>query len=386
MKINRHLKITGLIIFSIFLRFGLIKLLGEHNSFWVKILGIIFILALGVWIIKNTAEIIEETSEVLHERTKLAGGMLHAFGTAFPDMALGVVAAITSLGFMKTDYSQAISFAIIAAATTFGSNIYNIGYALWCVFRQNSANKNGIAIPIYPLIKSSGTVAPIKDHLQKPALIELDTSMDILCALTVLTAVVALSMVLFGQKPAPANIKGDLYQLIRPVGFFIFILSVAVIYAFRKSKKTEESHNDVEKDEGEEYYRNNKNSIIWLHLLFAGIAIIFAASGMVQAIKILCDSTGLPFVIAGVLAGLIGCLAEMIGVHNMTVNPRGRIGDAVVGVAMDNIITTLGASVVAIIGGIFLGGTALILIFVIILTLNTVLIWQISKLKNYVLI
>jgi len=70
---------------------------------------------------------------------------------------------------------------------------------------------------------------------------------------------------------------------------------------------------------------------------------------------------------------------------NFTVNPKGRIGDALVGVAMDNIVTTMGASIVAVMGGIFLGGNALILIFVIILALNSVLIWQISKLKNYFL-
>jgi hypothetical protein len=53
--------------------------------------------------------------------------------------------------------------------------------------------------------------------------------------------------------------------------------------------------------------------------------------------------------------------------------------------AMDNIVTTMGASIVAIMGGIFLGGNALILIFVLILTLNTTLIWQIAKLKNFYL-
>lgn len=55
---------------------------------------------------------------------------------------------------------------------------------------------------------------------------------------------------------------------------------------------------------------------------------------------------------------------------------------AVVGVAMDNIVTTLGAAIVAMIGGIFLGSNALILIFVIILAANTLLIEQISRLKN----
>jgi hypothetical protein len=45
----------------------------------------------------------------------------------------------------------------------------------------------------------------------------------------------------------------------------------------------------------------------------------------------------------------------------------------------------MGASIVAIIGGIFLGGSALILLFVLIITLNTILIWQISRLKNFFL-
>lgn len=383
MKRDKFLNIIILIIASLFLRFELIKLLGIISG-WIKIGDIILILAIGIWIIKSTAQIIEETSEVLQERTKLAGGLLHAFGTAFPDMVLGVVAAVTSLGFRRTDYAQAISFAIIAAATTFGSNIYNIGYAIWCVFRQNLANKKGMAITMYPFTKAGGIVKPVKEHPEKPALIELDTSIDVLCALSVLTASVALSMVLFGRKPSPPGMNGDLYQLIRPVGFLIFILCVAVMYSFRKSKKIAETAIDKE-NEDEEFYRSRSNFFIWTHLFFAGCAIVFAASGMVQAIKVFCDITGLPLVVAGVFAGIIGCLGEIIGIHNMTVNPRGKIGDAVVGVAMDNIITTLGASLVAIIGGIFLGGNALILIFVITLALNTVLIWQISKLKNYFL-
>lgn len=61
---------------------------------------------------------------------------------------------------------------------------------------------------------------------------------------------------------------------------------------------------------------------------------------------------------------------------------KGRIGDTLVGVTMDYIVTILGASVVAIMDGIFLGGNSLILIFIIILTANTLLIEQISRLKN----
>jgi len=75
----------------------------------------------------------------------------------------------------------------------------------------------------------------------------------------------------------------------------------------------------------------------------------------------------------------------MLVIHNYTVNPKGRIGDALIGVGMDNIVTTAGAAIVAIMGGIFLGGSSLIVIFVLILGMNTVLIGQVSQMKNYFL-
>lgn len=132
--------------------------------------------------------------------------------------------------------------------------------------------------------------------------------------------------------------------------------------------------------------QKKSNVVIFLHLLFSGVAIWLAAETMVNVVKVFSDITGLPFVVTGILAGVIGCMGEMIVIHNFTINPKGRLGDAIVGVAMDNIVTTIGASLVAVMGGIFLGGNALILIFVVILMLNTMLIWQISKLKNYFLI
>jgi len=45
-------------------------------------------------------------------------------------------------------------------------------------------------------------------------------------------------------------------------------------------------------------------------------------------------------------------------------------------------VITMGAAIVAIMGGIFLGGNSLIIIFVVILASNTVLVQQISRLKN----
>lgn len=107
------------------------------------------------------------------------------------------------------------------------------------------------------------------------------------------------------------------------------------------------------------------------------------AETMVEAVNHGCLLFHIPVVIGGTLAGIIGCLAEMIVVYKFTVNPVGRIGDAVVGVAMDNIITIIGASIVALLGGIFLGGSSLIVIFVLILTVNMLLVWQVSELKDF---
>ncbi len=382
---NRFVHIAILLICALFLRFFLESFISDDYSFLIRMASIIIILLFGgFFVLKGVAKVIEETTEVLSERTKIASGLLQSLGTAFPDMVLGVVAAIVSLSLVKTDYPRAINFAIIAAATTFGSNIYNIAHATWCVFRQNIANKEEKNVLMFPYTKIGGHVIPMKNHKTKPSLPEIDTSVDILNTLTILTAIVAISMVIFGQVATPPpNMKGDLYQLIRPVGGVVLLLCIVIMFYFRKSKREHIIEKEIEKEE--KYYSKKSTWLILTVLLISGISILFTAESMVKAVEAFCDITGLPFVIAGVLAGVIGCIGEMIVVHNFTVNPKGRIGDALVGVAMDNIVTTMGASIVAVMGGIFLGGNALILIFVIILTLNAVLIWQISKLKSYFL-
>jgi uncharacterized membrane protein len=298
-------------------------------------------------------------------------------------MVLGIVAAIISLRLRNTDYAAAINFAIIAAATTFGSNIYNIGYAIWCVFRQNSANKLGKQINMFPFLKKVGTVKPMSQHISLPAMEEIDISMDVLNALTLLTMIVAISMVIFGRiANPPAGITGDLYQLIRPVGLIVLIFAIVIIFHFRKTRRKKSPVPEIKEEE--RYYEHKSGLTIWLHLLISGGAILLAAEAMVTAVETFSVITGLPFVISGVLTGVVGCLGEILVIHDYTTNPNGRIGDALVGIGMDNIVTIMAAAVVAIIGGIFLGGDALILIFVLILTLNSVLMWQISKLKNYI--
>jgi len=379
---NRLVRIALLLIAALFLRFYLPGFLEEGHAVWLRIVDVILIIGIGTFVLKEIAQVIEETTEVLSDRTKLASGLLQSLGTAFPDMVLGIVAAIISLSLVKENYGLAINFAIIAAATTFGSNIYNIAHAILCVARQNTANKKEGPVPMVPGIKKTGMVIPMKDHQTKPSLKEIDASIDILNVLTILTTVVVLCMVIFGQVKSPVpTVSGDLYQLVKPLGLVILVLCILAMYHFRKTKR---SHILVEEVQEEEtYYQKKPTWFILSYLVVSGVTILFAAESMVHAVQIFCSITGTPFVVAGVLAGVIGCIGEMIVVHNFTVNPKGRIGDALVGVGMDNIVTTMGAAIVAVMGGIFLGGNSLILIFVLILALNTVLIWQISKLKSY---
>lgn len=382
---NKILLVFTLLLFSTFLNFGLTPFLNQSFSDAIRVTTSVLIIIFGAFfVLKKSADIIEETTDVLHERTKIAGGVLQSFGTAFPDMVLGIVAAITSLKLRSIDYSLAVNYAIIAASTTFGSNIYNIGHAVWCVYRQNLANLLNKPVLMFPKIKKGGLVIPILEHKIKPSIKEIDTATDVLVALTILTAIVAISMVIFGKVISiNTEVTGDLYQLIKPVGLLIFVLSALTIFSFRKSKRNSLHVEDISIDE--RFFRNKSTLVIWVVLLISGLAILLAAESMVHSIQVISEITHVAVVVTGVLAGIIGCLGEMIVVHNFSIHPQGRIGDAIVGVAMDNIVTIMGASIVAIMGGIFLGGNALILIFVIILTLNTVLIWQIDKLKSMVI-
>ena len=383
MKHSQLFKITTYIVMALVLRFFIVDQMLDGAENWVvQIATIIITFIIGIgYVFRGTANVIEETTDVLKDRTKLAGGLLQSFGTAFPDMVIGVVAALISLKVRDTDPVRAINLAIIAAASTFGSNIYNIIHAAWCIHRQNLANYLKHSILMFPPFKVGGTLLPIDQHLKKPSLIEMDNAIRILLSLTLLTAFVAISMVMFGQVTGiNSGINGNIYQLIRPVGVILLLICIAVLYIFRKSHHPESPIEEI--IEEEKYYGTQSSWIIWLDLILSGIAILFAAESMVKCMEVFSELTHIPFVITGILAGLIGCFGEMLVVHNFSVNPKGRIGDAIVGVAMDNIVTTLGAAIVAIMGGIFLGGNALIIIFIIILTGNTILIEQISIFKN----
>ena len=339
----------------------------------------VLILGLGVYTILKIAVIIEETTSILKDKVKIAGGLLQAVGTAFPDMIIGVVAAIASV--QAESPEKKLAFAIIAAAATFGSNIYNIGFGAWCVWRQNCANHQNKKVKMF--VYFGKDVTPMSHHSDIPQLAELDNANALLTGLSILTFATCILMVVFGNHTNPvleeaykAMKGGDLYQLSPISGLLLILAAGYTIYRFR--------HNTSEESEADEHnpFASQSTIITVLALLISGVFIYLTASSMVQAVEHISHLTKFPLVLAGALSGLIGCLGEMVVVHNFTTNPKGKIGDSLVGIAMDNIITLMGASIVAILGGVFLGGGDLIVIFCGVLFLNTILLLQISTLKN----
>ena len=370
-----YLRLSFMLASALALKYLLSPLLAESSPVWLQYLSGLIILLFGArYPLAQAAEIIEASTDVLSKKTHLAAGLLQSLGTAFPDMILGVTAAVISLQLAATDPTRAISYAMIAAATTFGSNIYNIGHAAWCIARQNRADKIHKKVLMFPYIKHLGTLTPLIHHRRRPSLQEIDTAVRLLTTLSILTAVIALLMVGFGQ------ISPSLYQLIRPAGVGLFVVTSLVLYAFRRAET--QNLPEVEAAKAQLESASQSNLSLWLSLLMAGIAIAATAESMVHALESLSVLTHIPYVVSGTLAGVIGCLGEMLVIHNYSIHASGRLGDAIVGVAMDNIVTIMGASIVAIMGGIFLGGTSLIVLFVIILCLNTILIEQINTLKS----
>ncbi len=340
----------------------------------VATLFLVIILGLGITALLKIAKIIEETTSVLKDKIGLAGGLLQAIGTAFPDMIIGIVAAISAVNASTPE--EKLKFAILAAAATFGSNLYNVGHAAFCVWRQNRANQLNKEVKMF--IWFGEGMKPMSEHGVVPRLGEIDNALTLLTTLSVLTFLASILMVVIGkQLPGTFGFQGgDLYQLNAAAGVILILSALGVIWKFRKN--TSHAH----EEEDNEFQKINS---IWsvVALIVSGVAIYFTAYSMVGAVEHFTEVAHFPIFIAGLLSGLIGCLGEIIVVHNFSVNPKGKIGDALVGVGMDNILTLIGASIVAIMGGVFLGGSEVIVIFCGVLFLNTLLILQIGKLKNH---
>lgn len=366
-----------MLVSACLLKYGLSPILHSGYPVWLIVSTALIILITGAaYPLTKAAGIIESVTDILSKKSGLSAGLIQSLGTAFPDMILGVTAAIISLSFVKDDPEKAISFALIAAATTFGSNIYNVGHAIWCIYRQNKSDKLNQSLLMFPGLKKLGTVKPLSSHKKLPGLGDMDNAIHLLTILSILTAAVALAMVAFGK------ITPTLFQLVRPAGVVLFFVTGYILYSFRQKP----GHVAEAEAAGEQTpFTNFPEYGIWLALVIAGITIAFTAESMVKSLEVVSAIAGIPYVLSGALAGLIGCLGEMIVIHNYSIHQNGRLGDAIVGVTMDNIVTIMGASIVSIIGGIFLGGTSLIILFVLILVLNGILVDQISTLKTTVI-
>ena len=107
MKLLRSNLFKGLLIlFAAFVcRSYLIRFIEPNYTATTRLTTGLFIIFIGAfYVIRSTAKIIESTTEVLSHRTRLAGGLLQSLGTAFPDMILGISAALISLRFVEKDY------------------------------------------------------------------------------------------------------------------------------------------------------------------------------------------------------------------------------------------------------------------------------------------
>ena len=84
MKVNKLFFFVLLLGTASFARFVLTPLLNNDNTI-IQLGSLIIILIIGAFfLLRASAKIIEETTEVLSERTKIAGGLLQSLGTAFP--------------------------------------------------------------------------------------------------------------------------------------------------------------------------------------------------------------------------------------------------------------------------------------------------------------
>ena len=89
-KTSVNKSVAIFLVIAIGIRFFLLNWLEASDSVIVQLGLAVAILAAGAFLVlKKAADVIEETTEVLSERTQIASGVLQSLGTAFPDMACG---------------------------------------------------------------------------------------------------------------------------------------------------------------------------------------------------------------------------------------------------------------------------------------------------------
>ena len=75
---NQLVNIAGYILLAIFLRYVMVGVMdSESLLLWIVAIAVIFVVGI-VFVFRGTANIIEETTDVLKDRTGLAGGFLQS--------------------------------------------------------------------------------------------------------------------------------------------------------------------------------------------------------------------------------------------------------------------------------------------------------------------
>ncbi len=344
---------------------------------WISIAFVLQLLA-GIYCIVKTAKTIGAVSQSLKYQTGIAAGVLQAIGTALPDMAIGILAAILSVREASGDYYRSIQYGMVAGSTTLGSNIYNILFASWCVWRQDKSDRVKREVLMFPLIKKWGRLTPLSQQELKPTLREISSSLTLLLILSAITALVAISVVFSGIiESSPELFQQDIYKFDKGMALFILMACLFLIYEFRKAQS---SSNVKEKTNLED----TGNSVIrnWFFLLVATFILFISAYMVIEAITRISELTNIPIEVLGMATALVGCLGEMTVIYDFSIHQSGTIIDAITGVTMDNFFTIVGTCLIALIGGIYLGSSTAIIIFICIMLANTVLIVQTAKLKD----
>ncbi len=352
--------------------------LTQYKHFiWIYI-ALMLQLFVGIYCIVKTSKIIGAVSQSLKYQTGIAAGVLQAIGTALPDMAIGILAAILSVSEVSGDYYRSVQYGIVAGSTTLGSNIYNILFASWCVWRQDKSNRLKREVLMFPPIKKWGKLTPLSQQELRPSLKEISSSLTLLLILSAITAFVAISVVFSGTIENSSELfQQDIYKFNKGMALFILMACLFFIYEFRKAQLRGNGKDKIDQEgTGSSMFRN------WFSLLVATVILFVSAYMVIEAITRISELTNIPIEVLGMATALVGCLGEMIVIYDFSVHQSGTIIDAITGVTMDNFLTIIGTCFIALIGGIYLGSSAAIIIFIFIMLANTVLIVQTAKLRD----
>lgn len=378
---------TGLINLVILVVLGtttrviLIPLMSSSNPLIVFV-SMFSAFLLGIYLLRETSKIIQNATAVLKDRTNIMGKLLQPSGAAFSNIIIGVVAAILSWMLTTSDPVKSVNLSILATTTIFGSFAYIIFFAVWCIYRQNVANRKGKIISVVPLTGIAGLIKPIKLHKTNPKMEDFDNIMQIIGYFSFIVSLVTLGIIGFGKIIRISLTTGFyeiLLQLSKPFGIVILLVCLGIILKYNKNKPKKEIY-DVDN-----IYGTLPTSRMLMDLSISIVIITFAAEAIVRSISLFAQLTHTSYLIMGLITAFIACIGEISKIHNHTINPSGKIPESLVNIFINNIVAIMVVSFVTVLGGLFRGNITSLIIFMLILLANTLLTQQVHNLKNYYL-